>query len=102
MNLLPGTTRFGLTAAALLTGTSVGTSGKPYRMFCVHTSTLTTGKIYFYNGTSAYGSKYVQIDGTTATGTTVNFEGGVEFPNGCYLTADIGLQNFIVVGTVQP
>ena len=95
MNLLPSSIR----VAEIGASTAVGVSGVPFRLFNIHTATLTTGKLVLFNGTSASGSKFIQVDGTTATGTTVNFEGGVYFPAGCFLTADIGLQNILITGT---
>lgn len=99
MNLLPGSHRFTSTTGV---SSAVGVSGQPFRAFCVHTATLTAGKLVLRNGTSVSGTTYIQVDGSTQTGTTVNFERGVLFPNGCFLTADIGLQSILIVGSTEP
>ena len=100
MNLLPGATR--VTALTAAVATAIGVSGKPTRVFSVHLVSLTAADIGFRNGTSDSGTKYLTINGTANKGITVNFEGGVLFPSGCYLTSDLNLDYATIVATTEP
>jgi hypothetical protein len=95
MNLLPGSHR--LTANG-----AVGVSGGPVRVFGIHTVSLTAATIGLHNGTTSGGTQYVMFPGSANTGATVNFEGGLLFPSGCYLTCDANLSHAVVIASVEP
>jgi hypothetical protein len=105
MNLLPGAHKITASTAQTDAGSGVasvvGVSGKPFRLFNANLITLTGGALTLYNGTSTGGTKYVQIDGTTGKGTTVNFEGGVLFPAGLYASGATGVHEVTFVGSCE-
>ena len=95
MNLVPGNTR--LTADGL-----VGTSGKPIRIFIIHLlSGATASTTTFKNGTSTGGTAYVQVDGVSSQGVTLNFAGGVRFPDGCYMDTDANISHALITYTEE-
>jgi hypothetical protein len=106
MNLLPAAHKITTTTASAQAGngvtSAVGVAGKPVRVFCAHLMTLTTGNLSLYNGTSTGGTLYALINGETGKGTTVNFEGGLLFPNGCYASGAAGVQNVTIVASCEP
>ena len=91
MNLLPGTVR--LTADGV-----VGASGQPMRVYSVHLiSGGSASTCTLENGTTSSGTIYAQIDGTASMGVTINFAGGLLFPNGCFLDADANITSCVIV-----
>jgi hypothetical protein len=106
MNLLPWSHKLTTTSASADAGngitSAVGVSGKPVRVFSVNLMTLTTGNLSLYNGTSTGGTLYALVSGTTGLGTTVNFEGGMLFPSGCYASGANGVQNATIVASCEP
>jgi len=105
MNLLPGSHKITATTAQTDAGggvaSAVGVAGKPFRLFNANLITLTAGALTLYDGTTTGGTKMVQIDGATGKGTTVNFEGGVLFPNGCYASGATGVHEVTFVGSCE-
>jgi hypothetical protein len=105
MNLLPGSHKLTTSSADADAGkgvaSSVGVAGKPVRVFCAHLMTLTTGALSLYNGSATTDTLYLKIDGETGKGTTVNFEGGVLFPSGCYASGAAGVQNATIVASCE-
>lgn len=95
MNLLPG--------VAIITADSVvGTSGKPIRVFAIHlVSGAGDSTATLYNGTSASGTAYCQVDGVATEGVTLNFAGGMRFPDGCYFDADSNISYSSVIFTEE-
>ena len=95
MNLLPGT--------VLLTADGVvGVSGKPVRVYSVHLiSGSTASTCTLENGTTASGTIYAQIDGIASQGVTINFAGGLCFPDGCFLDADANISSCVIVCSVE-
>lgn len=69
---------------------SVGTSGKPIRLFAVNMlSGETAGVLVLRNGTSASDAIWVQETGVISTGKTVTYgTHGILFPNGCWYDDD--------------
>ena len=106
MNLLPGSHKLTTSSADAAAGkgveSAVGVAGKPVRVFCANLQTLTAGNLSLYNGTTTGGTKYLEVTGETGKGTTVNFEGGVLFPNGCYASGATGVQNVTIVASCEP
>ena len=95
MNLLPGTTR--LTADGL-----VGASGKRVRVFSIHlVSGATASTTTFKNGTGTGGTAYCQVDGVASQGVTLNFAGGLSFPDGCFMDTDANISYCVVVATQE-
>lgn len=73
--------------SAIYTGDSVvGISGKPVRVFsATWLSDGTARALVLRNGTSASGTIYVNQAGTASVSVTQNWEGGLLFPDGCFL-----------------
>ena len=95
MNLLPGTQR-------VTADLAVGTSGKPIRVFCVHLiSGGTASTLTLYNGTSASGTAYIQVDGVASQGVTINFSGGMLFPAGCFADVDANISYAMVTFSLE-
>lgn len=91
MNLVPGTQR-------VTADIAIGTSGKPIRVFCVNLiSTTTASTITFYNGISAAGTAFEQIDGIASQSLTKNYAGGLRFPSGCFVDVDANISYMTVV-----
>ena len=90
MTIYPGSTR--------LTGDGVvGISGKPTRVFFIHLISGATGSTTtLENGTSASGTIYAQIDGVASSGVTVNFAGGLLFPDGCFMDTDANISSAVI------
>lgn len=81
------------------TDAAIGTSGKPIRVYdayCVSGGTAATVKLY--NGTSASGSDYCQIDGIINKSSTlpISSSNGILFPNGCFADVDANTVNLVV------
>lgn len=95
MNLVPGSTR--VTADGI-----IGTSGKPIRVFSVHLiSGGTAGIVNLRNGTLVSDTIWAQVTGTASTGITVNFGGGMRFPDGLYYDEDANVTSTIIVYTEE-
>ena len=95
MNLVPGSTR--LTADGL-----VGSSGNPIRVFMIHLlSDTTASTTALNNGTLSTDTVYIQVDGIASKGVTLNFAGGLRFPDGCYLNADANIVSAVVTFTEE-
>lgn len=85
MNLLPG-------VQVVTADTSVGTLGKPIRIFAIHlVSGAADSTATLYNGTSSGGTAYCQVDGVANEGVTLNFAGGMRFGSGCYFDVDANI-----------
>ena len=85
MNLVPGVQR-------VTADIAVGTSGKPIRVFSVHLiSGATASTLLLKNGTGTGDTAYAQVDGIASAGSTLNFNGGLRFPNGCYADVDANI-----------
>jgi len=76
----------GLTGNQYSTGDAVvGASGKPCRIWNVSwLSDGTARDLVLRNGSTASGTIYIQAGGTVSLTTTLNFEGGKLFPDGCF------------------
>ena len=75
---------------------AVGTSGKPTRVYsATWLSDGTARDLVLRNGTSDSGTVYTTAAGVISKTATVNFEGGMLFPNGCFL--DIGSATSAVI-----
>jgi hypothetical protein len=67
----------------------VGKIGKPCRVFsATWLSDGTARDLVLRNGTTDAGTIYVQATGVISKTVTINWEGGLLFPGGCFL--DIG------------
>ena len=67
----------------------IGTSGKPVRVYnATWLSDATARDLVLRNGNSASGDIWVQAPGDISNTVTINFEGGLLFPSGCFF--DIG------------
>lgn len=82
---------------------AVGPSGKPIRVFsATQLSGGTAGILVLRDGTSASGTVYVQKTAPVVSNTdTVNFEGGLLFPNGCFFDKDINTDAVVVEFRVE-
>jgi hypothetical protein len=87
----------GASGSVRFTGDSVvGTSGSPVRVFnATWLSDGTARDLVLRGGTSASAEIHVQAAGTVSKTTTINFEGGLLFPNGCFF--DIGSATSAVI-----
>ena len=95
MNLLPGT-------QTRTTDGVIGVAGTPLRIFWVHViSAASDSVLAAHNGTSASGTQVLSLTGTSGTGKTFNFAGGVRFPNGCFLDVDANLTSVTVSYTQE-
>ncbi len=95
MNLVPGSIR--LTADG-----SVGTSGKPIRVFSIHlVSGGTASTTVFNNGTASGDTPYFQMDGTANLGLTAGFNGGLRFPDGCFMNTDNNISYATIIYTEE-
>ena len=82
MNLLPGSVR--VTADGV-----IGPQGEPIRLFSIHViSGGTAGVVLLRNGTTSAGAIYAKVTGVVNDGLTVNFGGGMRFPDGLYYDED--------------
>lgn len=83
---------------------AIGTSGQPARVYNVHlfSSGGGGGSVALRNGTSTAGTIYVQLDGTTSKGITVDFGTyGYMFPAGCFVDLLDGNTTSILVSYSQ-
>jgi len=95
MNLVPGVVR--LTADGL-----VGTSGMPIRIFSIHlVSGATASTTTFRDGTTSSDTAHIQVDGIASQGVTIGFNGGVRFPNGCFMDTDANISYSTIVYTEE-
>lgn len=63
----------------------IGASGKPVRVFsATWLSDGTARDLELRNGTTDAGTLYVKEPGVISKTKTINFEGGLLFPNGCF------------------
>jgi hypothetical protein len=68
---------------------TVGTSGKPIRIYsATWLSGGTAGNLALRNGTTTAATLITSIAGAANRTVTQNFEGGLLFPSGCYLSLD--------------
>lgn len=65
-------------------------SGKPVRVFNVTSTAAGTSGTELYSGTSQSGTARVSFANSAGRTTTVNFEGGMLFPSGCYVYLESG------------
>jgi len=82
---------------------AVGPSGKPIRVFsATQLSGGTAGILVLRNGTTDSGTVYVQkTAGTVSNTDTVNFEGGLLFPSGCFFDKDANTTAVVVEFRVE-
>jgi hypothetical protein len=74
----------------------VGKSGKPCRVFsATWLSDGTARDLVLRNGSTDAGTIYVQEPGVISKTKTLNFEGGLLFPGGCFI--DIGSAASVVI-----
>lgn len=86
------------------TNIAIGPSGKPIRVYdayAISGGTATTVKLY--NGTSATGNDYVQIDGIISKSSVlpVSSSQGILFPLGCFASVDSNTVNLVVSFVVE-
>lgn len=68
---------------------TVGVSGKPLRIYsATWISGGTAGNLALRNGTTTSATLITSIAGTASRSVTQNFEGGLLFASGCYLSLD--------------
>jgi len=85
MNLLPG-------AQSVTSDLAVGNSGRIIRVFSVSlVSGGTLSNLILRNGTTNSSTPWVQITGVANAGVTVNYEGGLQFPAGCFADVDANI-----------
>ena len=78
----------------------VGISARPCRVFnATWLSDGTARDLVLRNGNTDGGTVYVQEPGTISKTKTIEFEGGLLFPNGCFF--DIGSATSAVIGFVM-
>lgn len=78
---------------------AVGTSGKPCRVFGIHTLSGGGGGgiVQLRNGTTTSGTIYTQETATTSTGKTFNYGPyGILFPDGCFCDVDANVTSCLV------
>ena len=91
MNLMIGTQRS--TADA-----QVGAGSRPCRVYWIHlVSGGTASTTSLENATGTGGDDYIQVDGKANESVTLNFAGGVLFPEGCYMNTDANI-SYCVIG----
>ncbi len=81
------------------TNIAIGASGKPIRVYdAVVVSGGTASTVKLYNGTSATGSQYLQLDGIISKSSSIplSSEQGVRFENGCFAAVDSNTVNLMV------
>lgn len=87
MNVLPGVARITTNTAAHITP-----SNTPIRVFGVHLVSIPTSTtLTMRNGAVVGATAYAQIDGAASQAVTVNFNGGLLFPDGVYCSTDVNL-----------
>ena len=64
---------------------NLSTAGKPVRVFSLTVVSGSTAGANLYNGTAISGTPRVALVGVANASNTVNFEGGLLFPDGCYV-----------------
>lgn len=77
----------------------VGISGQPLRVWNITwlSGGGGAGVMVLRNGTTASGAVYVQQPGSAASvTTTLNFEGGLLFPGGCFFDKDTNVASAVV------
>lgn len=70
----------------LTTTGAVLASGRPIRLFSMHWYGSTTAAMGVYNGTSVSGTLVLTAAGVANASQSLNFENGLPFPSGCYLS----------------
>jgi hypothetical protein len=66
---------------------AVGISGKPVRVYsATWLSDATARDLVLRHGTSGSATIWITAGGTISKTVTLNFEGGLLFPNGCYFS----------------
>ena len=91
MNLVPGVQR--ITANGSIGPAAVtGLTPRPIRLFAVClVSGGSASSLILRDGTSAAATANAQIDGVASQGVTVNFAGGLRFPNGLFASVDANI-----------
>lgn len=94
---------YGNTTSTYLTADGViGASGKRIRVFsATFLSGGTAGILVLRNGAADTGTVYVQAAGTISRTVTVNFEGGLTFPAGCFFDKDTNTASVVVEYRVE-
>lgn len=79
----------------------VGPSGKAMRVYWIHlVSGSTASTTTLKNGSTTGGTAIIQVDGTADQGVTLNFAGGVRFPDGCYMDTDANI-SYATIGCTR-
>jgi len=80
----------------------VGIAGKPCRVFsATWLSDGTARSLVLRNGSTASGTVYVQIAGAVSLSVTQNWEGGLLFPNGCFLDYTASMVGAVIEFSVE-
>ena len=81
---------------------AVGPSGTPIRVYSgTILSGATAGKLILKNGTGIADDAYTYQIGVANGSVTVNFEGGLRFPDGCYYDHDSNASASIIEFSVE-
>jgi len=87
MNLVYGVARITTNTSAQISPTN-----QPLRIQSIHLVSIPTAStLTFRNGSLVTDDAYLQVDGAASQGVTLNFAGGMYFPDGCYISTDISL-----------
>ena len=94
---------FGLSGSTrLVTSTTVGKSGSPFRLFNLHViSGGTASVISVRNGTSASAAIWVKETGTANTGATFDYGEGILLSSGCFISTDANTTSVIISGRTE-
>jgi len=87
MNLVHGVIRITTNTAAHITP-----SNTAMRVQSIHlVSIATASTLTLRNGATVGGTATIQVDGAASQGVTLNFAGGMRFPDGVYCSTDVNL-----------
>jgi len=89
---------FGKTSGTVVVTSSGAliSSGKPVRVFNVTSTAASTSGTELYNGTSKTGTARVSYANVAGRTTTVNFQEGMLFPDGCYVVLESGTSQAVL------
>lgn len=81
----------------------IGRSGTGVRLFALLIdSGSTAASVSVYDGTSTGGTLYGVFTGTASETATVNFNGGLQLPSGCYLDIDANTDFVVAIFVNEP